>query len=147
MIILLCFGLIKDKDIFSLISTYAKRLRIFPAYDISRVSFSPSNGFDNEKKILDYMNKHPQNTYVLFDERGKDFTSIDLSSFLKNRLVESKVVFIIGDAQGFSKDFKNNFSTIIKLSSFTLTHEFAELLFYEQIYRCAMISSNRAYHK
>jgi 23S rRNA (pseudouridine1915-N3)-methyltransferase len=147
MIILLCFGLIKDKDISSLISIYAKRLRIFPAYDISRVSFSPSNGFDNEKKILDYIKKYPQNIYVLFDEGGKDFTSIELSSFLENRLVESKVVFIIGDAQGFSKEFKNNFSTIVKLSSFTLTYEFAELLFYEQIYRCAMISSNRAYHK
>ena len=147
MITLLCFGTIKAKALFNLICEYEKRLTRFSAYSIMRKSFLANSIEESENKILSYQEKYPNKTYILLDDAGYAFSSEEFAGFLQKELVENEIVFILGDSYGFSKKFKKKFSQTLSLSKMTFTHEMVEFLLYEQVYRCAMISSGRSYHK
>ena len=150
MITLLCFGTIKDKVLHSLICEYEKRLTRFSAFSISRKKFSSNNSStikDSEEKIIKYMRSYPDKTYILLDNAGKQFSSEEFAGFLQKELVEKEIVFILGDSFGFSNEFKKLFTQTLSLSKMTFTHEMAEFLLYEQVYRCAMILTGKAYHK
>jgi 23S rRNA (pseudouridine1915-N3)-methyltransferase len=147
MITLLCFGTIKEKALISLISEFEKRLTRFLPYQITRKSFSLGNQKESEEKILTYMKKYPNKRYLLLDEAGKQQSSQEFSTFLQKELVENEIVFVLGDSFGFSSEFKKQFSHTLSFSKMTFTHEMVELLFYEQVYRSAMISSGKSYHK
>ena len=81
--------------------------------------------------------------YVLLDERGRKMTSSELADFLRQR---PSVDFVLGGAYGVSDEVRANARDTISLSSMTLTHEMARLLFTEQLYRACTIISGMRYH-
>ena len=101
----------------------------------------------DQNKILP--NSFKENDLViLIDEKGKHFDSISFSKKFKTLIQNSKkkIIFIVGDANGFSSEIYNRSNEIISLSKFTFTHEIARLIIVEQIYRAITIIKNHPYH-
>ena len=108
---------------------------------------SEINFISDQKKI--FTNSFKENDLViLIDEKGKHFDSISFSKKFKMLIQNSKkkIIFIVGDANGFSSEIYNRSNEIISLSKFTFTHEIARLVVVEQIYRAITIIKNHPYH-
>ena len=101
----------------------------------------------DQKKI--FPNYFKENDLViLIDEKGKHYDSISFSKKFKMLIQNSKkkIIFIVGDASGFSSEIYDISNEIISLSKFTYTHEIARLVIVEQIYRAITIIKNHPYH-
>ncbi|UEG49070.1 23S rRNA (pseudouridine(1915)-N(3))-methyltransferase RlmH [Ferruginibacter lapsinanis] len=85
---------------------------------------------------------------VLLDERGKQFSSELLASFIQNRANESvkNVVFLIGGAYGVSDEIMKRANTKWSLSQLVFPHQLVRLILSEQIYRACTIIRNEKYH-
>ena len=57
------------------------------------------------------------------------------------------VAFVIGGAHGLADDLINQAHYRLSLSHLTLPHEFARLMFLEQLYRACTILKGEPYHK
>lgn len=82
-------------------------------------------------------------SYMLFDEKGKDYTSVGFADFIKDK---PSLDFVIGGPFGVSKNVKEKASLMLTLSKMTLTHEMSRLILIEQIYRALSIIKGRGYH-
>jgi len=84
----------------------------------------------------------------LFDEKGKSFTSREFASFLQKKMASGlkELVFVIGGANGFSKEVYKQSVSKISLSKLTFSHQMVRLLCVEQIYRAFTILKGEPYH-
>lgn len=85
---------------------------------------------------------------VLLDERGKEFSSMQFSTYIekKTHTVAKRLVFIIGGPYGFSKEVYDKANEKISLSKMTFSHQMIRLIFIEQLYRAMTILNNEPYH-
>ncbi|MCK6599953.1 MAG: 23S rRNA (pseudouridine(1915)-N(3))-methyltransferase RlmH [Bdellovibrionaceae bacterium] len=99
-----------------------------------------------EEKIFNYLKA--DDYLVLFDEKGKNLTSLQLSKELNQILISGKkrIVFLIGGAFGVSDEVKKKAAFKISLSNLTFNHLIAEIVALEQIYRGFAILKNLPYH-
>ena len=84
---------------------------------------------------------------VVLDERGKLMNSKQTAELIK--MVEDRgqhVTVIIGGPKGLSLETKKRANFLFGLSPMTLTHDFAHLLFLEQLYRAFTIIRGKEYH-
>ena len=82
------------------------------------------------------------------DERGHEFTSHEFAHYL-NGLIESGVremAFVVGGAMGLDESVAERANKVIALSRWTLTHEMARLVLFEQLYRAFTIIKGKTYH-
>ena len=101
----------------------------------------------NELKTFNINNLRLNNNIIIsLSEEGKQFNSIELTSLLLN-FKNKKIIFLIGDADGISSDFKKQSDLLLSLSPLTFPHELARLILLEQIYRAISISNNSPYHR
>jgi len=129
-----------------LIEEYIKRLSAFTKLDVIEIKDSTQKSETN--KMLDYVNSHSEDFFILLDEQGEELGSIDFSKKLNKLVLEHQnITFLIAGADGFTKDAKKLIKNHISLSKLTFPHEIARLLLVEQIYRAFMIKNNRSYHK
>ena len=85
---------------------------------------------------------------VALDERGREFTSAALASWLERRLQEgTDIAFLIGGPDGLAPRLKDKAETLMRLSAMTLPHGLARVLLAEQIYRAMSILRNHPYHR
>lgn len=86
--------------------------------------------------------------FILLDERGKEYSSIQFSQFIQKRLnaAPKEIVFCIGGAYGFSDEVYSRANAKLALSQMTLTHQMVRLLAVEQIYRAFTILKGEKYH-
>ena len=85
---------------------------------------------------------------VALDERGKDWTTVQLSEQLTGWQREGgDVAFLIGGADGLDPALKARASTLIRLSSLTLPHGMVRVLLAEQLYRAWSVTQNHPYHR
>lgn len=84
----------------------------------------------------------------LFDEKAKEYSSIEFSKLLSQQLESglSRVNFAIGGPYGFSDDVKKAARGRISLSKLTFNHHLAQVVALEQIYRALMIRKGLPYH-
>ncbi|MBZ0155921.1 MAG: 23S rRNA (pseudouridine(1915)-N(3))-methyltransferase RlmH [Alphaproteobacteria bacterium] len=82
-------------------------------------------------------------SYILLDERGKEFTSPEFARFLEER---GTVDFVLGGAYGVSGEVRERAEAVVALSKMTLTHEMARVILLEQLYRAMTILKGREYH-
>ena len=84
----------------------------------------------------------------LFDENGKEFSSVGYSDFIKKSMLNSikNLVFVVGGAYGFSEKLEKRANGKISLSKMTFTHQMVRLIIVEQIYRAFTIINNEPYH-
>ena len=100
------------------------------------------------RMILNAMEKMSRGVKVIFDERGKLFTSEEFAREIE-RFVSRKgacVVSVIGGAYGFNEDVRKAGDLLVALSRMTFPHELALLLAVEQIYRAMTILKGEKYH-
>lgn len=90
----------------------------------------------------------PGDVLVLLDEKGKEFTSREFSTYLDNKqqTVGKRLVFLIGGPYGFSQRVYDAAQGKISLSKMTFSHQMVRLFLVEQIYRAYTIMNNQPYH-
>src|SRR5215217_5773545 len=90
----------------------------------------------------------PDDYLVALDEKGKEFTSQELSVFLQQRATESSknIVFLIGGAFGLDEAVLKKAKLRWSLSQLTFPHQLVRLILAEQIYRACTILRNEKYH-
>jgi 23S rRNA (pseudouridine1915-N3)-methyltransferase len=136
-----------SQDYISKINNY----NVFETEAIPYLKNTKSLSKENQKKQegeLFLKKITPQDIVVLLDERGKEYSSIQFSQFIQQRLNSGckTVVFLIGGAYGFSEEVyaRTNFS--ISMSMMTFPHKLARVLFAEQLYRGFSILEGAPYH-
>jgi 23S rRNA (pseudouridine1915-N3)-methyltransferase len=90
----------------------------------------------------------PRSTLVVLDERGKNWTTIELANQMSSWLAGGHdLCFVIGGADGLSAELKQKADTLLQLSALTLPHGMVRVLLVEQIYRAHSILNNHPYHR
>ncbi|NUU01941.1 23S rRNA (pseudouridine(1915)-N(3))-methyltransferase RlmH [Herbaspirillum robiniae] len=85
---------------------------------------------------------------IALDERGRDWTSVQLSQNLVQWQQDGRdVAFVIGGADGLDPGFKAGADTLIRISSMTLPHGMVRVMLAEQLYRAWSITQNHPYHR
>jgi 23S rRNA (pseudouridine1915-N3)-methyltransferase len=85
---------------------------------------------------------------VLLDERGRQMSSRDLSGMLNDwQNAGQDIAFVIGGADGVSDPVRQRADLTWSLSTHTLPHGLARVLFIEQLYRAWSILSGHPYHR
>lgn len=86
--------------------------------------------------------------HVLFDERGKNQSSIQFSGLLARAQVDgfSNFYFYIGGPFGFEVSHLAKAHLVLSLSPFVLNHLVAFTVVLEQLYRSVSIQNNLPYH-
>jgi len=130
-------GRIKDADLKSLAATYQSRLQ--------------STGLTvhvHKDELTKYLSKLEElnGQLLLLDERGSTYTSVDFAAKIQAWTLDSTDThFAIGPAEGWQN--LGNHIPRISLSEMTFPHEFAAVLFLEQLYRANQINKGTSYHK
>lgn len=136
------------------IAEYTRRLKHYIPFSIkalpdikntSKLSEAKQKDAEGEKILAtlttaDYV--------VLLDEHGKEYTSVEFSSFIEKQMIAGrrKVVFVVGGPYGFPQEVYNRADSLLSLSKMTFNHEMVRLFFVEQIYRGMTILRGEPYH-
>ncbi len=98
------------------------------------------------QKLLAQMK--PADFIVLLDEKGKQHTSAEFAVRLSEWQTAGRdVSFVIGGPDGVSEECRNRSDYCWSLSSLTLPHGLARVLFIEQLYRAWSIGAGHPYHR
>lgn len=136
------------------IDEYIKRLKHYVPFEIKYI-----DDIKNTKNISEDQQKRTEGTkilslldksdfVVLLDEHGKEYTSMQYSSYIQKRMLSGakKVVFVIGGPYGFSQEVYARANDKISFSKMTFNHEMIRLIFTEQLYRAYTIINHEPYH-
>ena len=136
------------------IDEYIKRLKHYVPFEIKYIDDIKNTkniSEDQQKrtegaKILSLLDK--SDFVVLLDEHGKEYTSVQYSSYIQKRMLSGakKVVFVIGGPYGFSQEVYDRANDKISFSKMTFNHEMIRLIFTEQLYRAYTIIKHEPYH-
>jgi 23S rRNA (pseudouridine1915-N3)-methyltransferase len=146
------------------IITVGKRHEPWVADGIERFSKRLQKPYDIEFKLVPHttageqrsreeesaaIEKHlrPGDYVILLDERGKQFTSVQLSGHLQQLFDTARhPVLIIGGAYGVNDRLRARANTVWSLSKLVFPHQLVRLMLVEQLYRAQEISAGRPYH-
>ena len=127
----------------NLFSDYIKRLKHYCI--LETIPIKSSNQKEEAVAVLKKVSAAEE--LILLDETGKEFSSVEFSSWLQKKLNASKnLSFVIGSAYGFDESLKKKSAMMISLSKMTLPHQLAKVIFAEQLYRAFTILRNEKYH-
>jgi len=144
-------GKIKQDFINQGVQKYLKRLSPYTKInlmEIPDVKLTSSNNIDIvKKKEAEIIEKYLKgNEYLIaLDERGVQFSSIDFSNRLENKL-SANIVFVIGGVYGLDERIKKKADLLLGFSSMTFTHQMIRMILIEQIYRAFTIIKGKKYH-
>lgn len=84
----------------------------------------------------------------LLDEKGREYTSMELSQFIEKQLNMSpkSIAFVVGGPFGFTQAVRDIADGTIALSKMTFPHDLVRVIFLEQLYRAFTILKNEKYH-
>jgi 23S rRNA (pseudouridine1915-N3)-methyltransferase len=90
----------------------------------------------------------PREHVVALDERGREYTSLELAKRVEGWLGSGKdVALLIGGADGLAPAVLERAQEKLALSRLTLAHRLARLVLVEQLYRAMTIVRGEPYHK
>ncbi|WP_396634227.1 23S rRNA (pseudouridine(1915)-N(3))-methyltransferase RlmH [Maribacter sp. R86514] len=151
---LLAIGKTDSSQLQELIEVYQKRLKHYINFDIELIpdlkktkNLSEDQQKDKEGELI-LKRLSATDVLILFDEKGKQYTSVEFSTFLQKKMNSGikQVVFLIGGPYGFSNEIYAKASGKISLSKMTFSHQMVRLFITEQIYRSYTILKNEPYH-
>ena len=90
----------------------------------------------------------PADDLILLDERGKEYTSVELAKVIQDKIsyTGKDMVYVIGGAYGFSDAVYQRANSKISLSRMTFSHQMVRAICVEQIYRAFTIMKGEPYH-
>ncbi|MCD4688082.1 MAG: 23S rRNA (pseudouridine(1915)-N(3))-methyltransferase RlmH [Desulfuromonadaceae bacterium] len=136
------------------VAEYSSRIQRYTAFNSHELKEAKSGSKADPKAIRKQEGERilarvPAGAYlVALDEQGRNLASEELSKFLGRHMLEGtgEVLFAIGGAYGLSRAVKERANLLLSLSAMTLTHQMAQLLLLEQLYRGFTILRNEPYH-
>lgn len=153
-ITLLTIGKTDNSALQSLIDVYANRLKHYVRFEmvvIPDIKNTKNLSEDQQKEkegeaLLKQL--QPADFFVLFDEKGKQFTSVAFADLLQKHMNSGlkNLVFAIGGPYGFSDAVYKRANGKISLSKMTFSHQMVRLFVVEQLYRAFTILRNEPYH-
>lgn len=136
-------GKTKERYLIEGINHYLKFLRHMAQISIIEIKDEKGKTRDEAVSMDGRRVLKQTDSYILLDERGKEFSSKDFARYLKDR---GSIDFVMGGAFGVSDEVRGKASDTITLSKMTLTHEMTRLVFLEQLYRALTIIKGKEYH-
>ena len=133
---------------------YSERLQHYVSFDIEVIKGVKSVADRPEAKLKEQEGRliikslQAGDEYILLDERGKDYTSMQFASYLDKKILSTskRLVFVVGGAYGFSDEVYERFPERISLSRMTFSHQMIRPVFVEQLYRAMTILRGEGYH-
>lgn len=97
-------------------------------------------------QILSHVSE--QDTLILFDEKGKEYTSREFSGLIAHQMqiVSKRLILVIGGPYGFSTEVYSRAQGLVSLSRMTFSHQIIRIFVLEQLYRCFTLLSGHPYH-
>ena len=136
------------------IDIYTSRLKHYIPFSINEIPELKNVSALSKDQIkvregeLILKNIKPTDDLILLDERGKQYTSIELAKVIQDKIsyVGKDIVYVIGGAYGFSDAVYQRANSKISLSKMTFSHQMVRAIFVEQIYRAFTIMKGEPYH-
>lgn len=133
---------------------YVSRLRHYIPFELQEipelknVSALSHDQIKVKEGELILKNVHAGDFVVLLDEHGREFRSLEFSSWMEERMSRTgrDMVFVIGGAYGFSEAVYSRSDFKISLSRMTFSHQLVRTVFVEQLYRAMTIMRGEPYH-
>ncbi len=136
---------IKDSsNLGSILVDYLKRLNVLK---VNIIDFEDKNLSLDKTNSKIFSLVKPGFYTIMLDERGKNPTTMEFKNLLASIDNKKGIAFLIGSADGFTEEDRNNVNFIMSLSNFTFPHQFARLLLVEQLYRVETLMLNHPYHR
>ncbi len=125
---------------------YPVEWKIFPSAKNANASTEDEIKKTEGATILKFIQK--DDVLIALDEKGKQWSSIELASFIQQKANESKknLIFLVGGAYGLHENIINKCSYSWSLSKLVFPHQLVRLILAEQIYRACTIIKNEKYH-
>lgn len=149
---IIALGKSKQSFISDGIAEFQKRLKPFHKVQLEilpDVKLTSSNSIEivksKEAEII-LKKLSPRDYVIALDEKGKQFSSVDFSSFMIKQLGLSNLVFVIGGVYGLSSNVLNRANYTLSFSRMTFTHQMIRFILLEQIYRAFTIIRGKKYH-
>jgi 23S rRNA (pseudouridine1915-N3)-methyltransferase len=139
---LVMLGKMRRGEVHALLDDYVARIKHYSEIEVIVLR-------DGSPLALRKLKIEPAPTVVLLDAGGKQFTSQEFARWLgdfRDRGTR-ELVFLCGDAEGFSEEIRARAKQKISLSTLTMPHEFARVVLAEQIYRAFAILAGHPYPK
>ena len=116
--------------------------------ELKNVSALSKDQIKTREGELILKNIKPTDDMILLDERGKEYTSVELAKVIQDKIsyVGKDMVYVIGGAYGFSDAVYQRANSKISLSRMTFSHQIVRAIFTEQLYRAFTILKNEPYH-
>lgn len=89
----------------------------------------------------------PGDLLVVLDERGRQLTTRELSTFLQQATARGRVVFLVGSDLGVAAALRGEARLELALSRLTLPHHLARVILLEQLYRALDLAAGGPYHR
>ena len=151
---LVMIGKTTDIHLDKMISDYRNRLKHYLNFELvvipdiknaKNLTFEQQKEKEAELLLLKF---ETNEEVILLDERGKQFTSVQFSAFVSDKMLYSvkNVTFVIGGPYGFAEKVYQRAGSMFSLSAMTFSHQMIRLLFVEQLYRAMTIIKNEPYH-
>ena len=133
---------------------YVSRLKHYIPFNIveipelKNVSALSKDQIKTREGELILKNIRPTDDVILMDERGREYTSVELAKVIQEKIsyVGKDMVFVIGGAYGFSQEVYSRANSKISLSKMTFSHQMVRAIFAEQLYRAFTIMKGEPYH-
>lgn len=136
-------GKTKSPAIQSLTDEYLKRLRHYA--EAEGVSLKDEASL---LKLSGREGRGARRYLVLLDSRGKQLSSEELAQFIRAHQEHplQPLLFVIGPADGFSENARNQADFALAFGKMTIAHELARVMLLEQLYRAFTILQGHPYH-
>lgn len=153
-VILLQIDKTQDSYLIEGIENYAKRIKNYTDFKIVTINVPKdvrqrSHGEQKTAEAKQILNQLlPEDTLILLDEKGKEYSSVDFAKFISQKQNASvkQLIFLIGGPFGFDDQIYKRANTTLALSQMTFSHQMVRLFFTEQLYRAYTIIKGEKYH-
>jgi 23S rRNA (pseudouridine1915-N3)-methyltransferase len=140
---IMALGRCRDPSIAALASTYMKRIRSYVPAELLEIDGRGKNVLGRLSRSIT-----PRDRVVALDAGGRMMDSVRFAAHLDQLLMKhERIVFVVGDADGFPPGFDDVASEKLSLSPMTFQHDLARVLFLEQLYRAFTILRHEPYHR
>ena len=90
----------------------------------------------------------PREYAVALDERGRSFSTLELSRWLAGRRTQGEALtFIVGGPDGLAPEVHARAQLSWSLSALTFPHALVRVLLLEQLYRASTVLAGHPYHR
>ena len=126
---------------------YVSRLKHYVPFSITEipelknVSALTKDQIKTREGELRLKNIRNTDDVILLDERGKEYSSMELARILQDKMTYGgrDIVYVIGGAYGFSDAVYSRANSKLSLSRMTFSHQMVRAIFADQIYRAFTI--------